>query len=49
MKKIKNLYSGIMIKVKYLNDNGVTVIRMGRVVKKKMNYKNIFAIINFYY
>jgi len=26
--------------VKYLNDNGVTVIRMGRVVKKKMNYKN---------
>jgi len=21
--------------VKYLNDNGVTVIRMGRVVKKK--------------
>ena len=26
--------------VKYLNDNVVTVIRMGRVVKKKMNYKN---------
>ena len=26
--------------VKYLNDNGITVIRMGRVVKKKMSYKN---------